>query len=275
MVDSLSLTKRIFNSIIISALFGLSIYFFPNWVFSIFVSGLIGFSLKEFYGIVEKKGIFVYKTFGITIGMLVPVIIHLQMGGEGYFALEPFFIVIACLFTFVLQMTRRDNSQAMTSIAATLFGLLYIAWFLSFSIKLKFLPNGTMLVIFLVLVTKMGDVGAYFIGNAFGKHSLIPRISPKKTIEGTIGGLVFSMASAILSKAYLPAFSYQHLFILGALIGVLGQMGDLAESLLKRDCGVKDSGTNLSGFGGFLDLVDSLLFTTPIFCFYVMVLMKI
>ena len=83
------------------------------------------------------------------------------------------------------------------------------------------------------------------------------------------------MAGALLSKMYLPAFSYQHLFILGALLGVLGQVGDLAESLLKRDCGVKDSGTNLSGFGGFLDLLDSLLFTTPIFCFYVMVLMKI
>jgi len=275
MVDSLSLSKRVFNSLMISSLFGLSIYFFPNWVFSIFISALVGFSLKEFYGIVEKKGIFVYKTFGITIGMLVPVIVHLQMGNEGYFTLEPFFIVIACLFTFVLQMTRRDGSQALASIAATLFGLLYIAWFLSFSIKLKFLPNGTLLVIFLVIVTKLGDIGAYFVGSYLGKHSLIPRISPKKTIEGTIGGLVFSMAGALLSKLYLPAFSYQHLFILGALLGVLGQVGDLAESLLKRDCGVKDSGTNLSGFGGFLDLLDSLLFTTPIFCFYVMVLMKI
>lgn len=275
MVDSLSLSKRIFNSIIMSALFGLSIYFFPNWFFAIFVSAIIGISLKEFYGIVEKKGIFVYKTFGITIGMLVPVIIYLQRGGEGYFALEPFFIVIACLFTFVLQMTRRDNSQAVMSIAATLFGLLYIAWFLSFSIKLKFLPNGTLLVIFLVLVTKMGDVGAYLVGSAFGRHSLILRISPKKTIEGTVGGLVFSIASALLSKFYLPGFSYHHLLVLGSLLGVLGQMGDLAESLLKRDCGVKDSGANLSGFGGFLDLMDSLLFTTPIFCFYVMVLMKI
>lgn len=275
MVDSISLSKRIFNSVILSSLFGLVIYFFPNWFFSILVAVLVGFSLSEFFDIAAKKGIFVYKTFGITIGMLVPIIVHLQMGGEGYFALEPFFIVIACLFTFVLQMTRRDNSQAMLSIAVTLFGLLYIAWFLSFSIKLKFLPNGTLLVIFLVLVTKMGDIGAYIVGSLIGKNCLIPRISPKKTIEGTIGGLVFSLMAAIASKLYLPTFSYQHLLMLGLLLGVVGQVGDLAESLLKRDGGVKDSGVNLSGFGGFLDLLDSLLFTTPIFCFYVMVLMKI
>jgi len=275
MVDNLSFMKRVFNSVIMSALFGLSIYFFPNWVFSIFVSILIGLALKEFFGLAEKKGIFVYKTFGITIGMLVPIIVHLQMGNEGYFTLEPFFIVIACLFTFVLQMTRRDSSQALASIAATLFGLLYIAWFLSFSIKLKFLPNGSLLVIFLVLVTKMGDIGAYLVGSVIGKHSLIPRISPNKTVEGTIGGFLFSVIAALASKAYLPGFSFVHLLSLGLLLGVVGQVGDLAESLLKRDCGVKDSGTNLSGFGGFLDLLDSLLFTAPIFCFYVMVLMKL
>jgi len=275
MVDSLSLARRIFNSVIMSALFALSIWFFPNWAFSIFVSVLIGFSLNEFYGLVEKKGIFVNKVFGVTIGMLVPVIMHLQMGSEGYFALEPFFIVIACLFTFVLQMTRRDSSQAIASIAATLFGLLYIAWFLSFVVMIKFLPGGALLVVFLVLVTKMGDIGAYLVGSVAGRHSLISRISPKKTVEGTLGGLCFSLASAVASKAYLPLFSYQHLIILGALLGVLGQVGDLAESLLKRDCGAKDSGSNLSGFGGFLDLLDSLLFTTPIFYFYVMVLMKI
>lgn len=275
MVDSLSFTRRFFNSIIMSSLFGLAIWFFPNWVFSALVSVLVGFSLNEFFGIVERKGVFVYKAFGITIGMLVPIIVHLQMGNEGYVTLEPFFIVIACLFTFVLQMTRRDSSQAEASIATTLFGLLYIAWFLSFSIKLKFLPNGTLLVIFLVLVTKGGDVGAYIVGSAIGKHCLIPRISPRKTVEGTIGGLVFSMIAALASKSYLSAFSMWHLATLGALLGVIGQVGDLAESLLKRDCGVKDSGANLSGFGGFLDLLDSLLFTTPIFCLYVMVVMKL
>lgn len=235
---------------------------------------MIGVALYEFFSLAEKKNIFVYKYFGVIVGMLVPIIIYFQMGGEGYFTLEPFFIVIACMFIFVLQFIRRDSSQALASIAVTLFGLLYIAWFFSFFIKLKFLPNGTLLVAFLILVTKMGDVGAYLIGSTIGKHNLIPRISPHKTVEGTIGGLVFSLLTAIAGKSYLASFSYGHLITLGILLGILAQVGDLAESLLKRDSGVKDSGHNLSGFGGMLDLIDSLLFAAPIFYFYVVVLMK-
>jgi phosphatidate cytidylyltransferase len=174
----------------------------------------------------------------------------------------------------VLQFTRRDSSQALSSIAVTLFGLLYIAWFFSFFIKLKFMPDGALLVAFVVLVTKIGDVGAYLVGSSIGRRSLIPRISPNKTVEGTIGGLVFSIVAAVASKAYLPSFPYGHLLVLGILLGILAQVGDLAESLLKRDCAVKDSGKALSGFGGMLDLIDSLLFTAPIFYFYVEILMK-
>lgn len=274
MADNFTLTKRILTSALILTLVALVVFLFPNWVFSALASIMIGIGLNEFFSLVEKKHIFVYKYFGVIIGMCVPVIIYFQMGGEGYFALEPFFLVIACLFIFVLQFIRRDSSQALTSIAVTLFGLLYIAWFFSFFIKIKFLQNGTMLVAFLVLVTKMGDVGAYLVGNAIGRHNLIPRISPHKTVEGTIGGLIFSVMSAVASKSYLPAFSYAHLVVLGVLLGTLAQVGDLAESLLKRDCDVKDAGNILSGFGGMLDLIDSLLFTTPIFYFYIVVLMK-
>ena len=268
------LAKRVLTSLLIVTLVGIVVFLFPNWVYTILVSTLVGLGLSEFFQLVQKKGIFVYKYFGVLIGMLTPAIIYLQMGTEGYFDLEPFFIVIACLFIFVLQFTRRDSSQALASIAVMMFGLLYIAWFFSFFIKIKFLARGAFLVAFLVLVTKMGDIGAYSIGKRFGRHNLIPRISPNKTVEGTIGGLGASALTAILSKAYLPNFSYSHLLTLGALLGVLAQVGDLAESLLKRDCGVKDAGSSLSGFGGVLDLIDSLLFTTPIFYFYLKVVMR-
>jgi phosphatidate cytidylyltransferase len=120
----------------------------------------------------------------------------------------------------------------------------------------------------------MGDVGAYLVGRAFGKHPLIPRISPNKTIEGTIGGLAFSVASALAGKFYLQNFSIPHLLTLGLLLGILAQVGDLAESMLKRDCAVKDSGNSISGFGGMLDIIDSLIFTAPIFYFYVKVLFR-
>ena len=274
MADNGSLKKRVTSSILILTLVGLVIFYFPNWVFSLLASSMIGCALWEFFGLAEKKGIFVYKYFGILIGMLVPVIVYFEMGMEGYFTTEPFFIVIACLFTFVLLFTRRENSQALASIAVTMFGLLYIAWFFSFFIKLKFLPQGPLLVAFLIIVTKMGDVGAYFIGRSLGRHSLIPRISPNKTVEGTMGGLFFSVASALAGKIYLPNFSFAHLLILGFLLGILAQVGDLAESLIKRDCAVKDAGDTVSGFGGMLDIIDSLIFTVPIFYFYVKVLVR-
>ena len=274
MADNSSLKKRITSSILILSLVAIIIFYFPNWVLSLLASFMIGCALWEFFGLVEKKGIFVYKYFGILIGMLVPIIVYFHLGTEGYFEMEPFFIVIACLLTFVLLFIRRENSQALSSIAVTMFGLLYIAWFFSFFIKLKFLPQGALLISFLILVTKMGDVGAYFIGKSLGKHGLIPRISPNKTVEGTIGGLACSIVTALISKIYLPNFSFLHLLLLGILLGILAQVGDLAESLIKRDCSEKDSGNNISGFGGILDVIDSLLFTTPIFYFYVKVIVR-
>ena len=273
-MDNRSLTRRTITGVLAAALVALVIFFSPNWIFTLLASVMIGVSLKEFFVLAEKKNIVVYKYFGISTGMLIPVIIYFQKGYEGYFTLEPFIIVIACLFIFVLQFTRRDSSQSLASIAVTLFGLLYIAWLFSFFVKLKFMPQGAFLVSFVVLVTKMGDIGAYLVGGSIGKHNLIPRISPHKTVEGTMGGLLFSVLSAVFSKLYLPSFPMGHLMVLGLLLGILAQVGDLAESLLKRDCGVKDSGTILSGFGGMLDLIDSLLFTAPIFYFYVEVMMK-
>ena len=269
-----SLGKRILSSFLILLPAALVIFYFPNWVFALLASAMIGCALSEFFDLAQKKGIFVYKYFGILIGMLVPIVMYFEMGMEGYVTTEPFFIVIACLFTFVLLFIRRENSQALTSIAVTMFGLLYIAWFFSFFVKIKFLPQGALLVVFLILVTKMGDVGAYFIGRFFGKHALIPRISPHKTIEGTIGGLAFSVVTALAGKLYLPNFSLAHLLTLGFLLGILAQVGDLAESLLKRDCAVKDAGSSISGFGGMLDIIDSLIFTAPIFYCYVKVLFR-
>ncbi len=262
------------SSLLITGLVFLITFFFPTWVFALLASAFIGVGLNEYFGMVEKKGIFVHKYFGIITGMLIPAIVYFEYGTLGFADLEPFYIVLACLFAFILQFTRRDNSHALAAIAITLLGLLYIGWFFSFFVKVKFLPGGERLVAFVILVTKSSDIGAYFTGRAFGRHSLIPRISPSKTIEGTIGGFLSSLGVSIASKSFLPALSFKHLFILGVLLGVLSQVGDLAESLLKRDCMVKDSGQNLSGVGGVLDVIDSLIFTTPIFYFYMLLLVR-
>jgi len=260
--------KRLVSSIFAIGVTVLIMFFMPNWVYSSTVTLLVGFGLYEFYSLVNRKGIFVYKYFGMALGIFVPILVHLEKGGF-LMGLEPFYIVLACLFIIVIQFIRKTNRDALSAISVTLFGILYISWFFSFLIKIKFMPYGTMLAAFIILVTKSGDIGAYVVGSLIGRHALIPRISPKKSKEGLAGGLAFSLIAAFLARGLLPAaLSNAHLLTLAFLLGLVGQIGDLSESLIKRDCGVKDSGKALPGLGGTLDLMDSLLFTVPIFYFY-------
>jgi phosphatidate cytidylyltransferase len=181
----------------------------------------------------------------------------------------PFSLVLFALFIFLRQFTKRNDANILTSTSITLFGILYISWFLSFIIKLKFLPNGVNLVLFLLILTEGGDMGAYFIGRIVGKHLLIPRISPKKTVEGTLGGFFSVILLSLLCKGLLPELTFLELLLAGILIGAIVPIADLAESLFKRDCGVKDSASCLPGLGGFLDVLDSLLMTTPVLYFYI------
>jgi len=181
-------------------------------------------------------------------------------------------MVAVCLAVFLLQFTKRKTENVTSGVAITIFAIFYISWFFSFVIKIRFaeliVPDGRMMVAFLLIVTKAGDIGAYFLGTRFGAHQLIPRISPKKSVEGTIGGFLFSFLGAFLCAGLMPQIELIHIAILGVLLGVLGQIGDLSESLIKRDCLVKDSGSAFAGFGGMFDLIDSLLFACPIFYFY-------
>jgi len=265
------LIKKIISSIFILFITWFVIFIAPNWMYLSLVIAFTSVGLIELFSIIEKKGVFVYKYFGLIAGILIPVSVFMHVG-QNHIDLEPLFIVIACLFAFVLQFIRKEKSKDhMISIAMVVFALFYVSWFFSFFVKLKFMVNGNYLVLFLILVTKMGDVAAYFVGRTVGRNKLIPRISPNKTIEGTVGGILTSIAIALCCQKMIGVSIY-HAFVLGVLLAILGQMGDLAESLIKRDCGVKDAGGHVPGFGGVLDMIDSLLFTAPIFYFYMKVL---
>jgi len=272
MMENNNLIPRFIWSSILITFFLFTIFIFPIWFFCLVLTAMIAAALYEFYSLVEKKGVLIFKLSGIAIGIIVPISI--------FFSFEPtrgwelLFIIAVLLAIFILQFTRKESNQAIVGVSTTLFGILYISWTFSFLMKLKmisepYLPSGSLLVAFLLLVTKSGDIGAYFIGTAFGKHHLIPRISPKKSVEGAIGGFIFSVAFAVLSKYYLPTIPVFHLVILGCLLGILAQVGDLSESLIKRDCQVKDSAGLIPGLGGILDLIDSILFTAPTLYFYV------
>jgi phosphatidate cytidylyltransferase len=188
-------------------------------------------------------------------------------------------LVIGAIVFFLLHF--KGTSDALANVAVEFFGVCYVSVPLSALLGILYplsheglVQDGRWWLVYLIVVTKITDVGAYFVGKLWGKRKLAPILSPKKTVEGAIAGFIcavgMSMFISYLGKTIAPtAFNLPLLeaLFLGILIGVLAQVGDLAESLLKRDAVVKDSNT-LPGLGGVLDMVDSLLLTAPIVYFY-------
>lgn len=263
------LIKRIISAIVLISIITAVIFFerLCALVVTLFIIG----GLYEYFVMLEKKGINIYKYFGIGIGAIIPLSIMFKF--EPTKSWELLFIVLALFFLILMQFKRRDNHGVIVDISTTLFGILYVSWFFSFLIKIRYLPAGLGYLAGLLLITKLGDIGAYLVGSKWGRRPLMPRISPKKTLEGAIGGLIFSILGAFISKSFLP-FDYGQLMIIAISLGILGQLGDLSESLLKRDCQVKDSGDIFPGMGGVLDEIDSLLFTAPVFYFYISAIIK-
>jgi len=263
------LTKRIISSIILIGIITATV--FTNWTCGLLVTAFIIVGLYEFFTMLEKKGISIYKYFGIAIGALIPLSLVFRF--ESTKKWELLFAVLALLFLILMQFRRRENSGVIVGISTTIFGILYVSGFLSFLIRIRYLDGGLGLFTSVLLITKPGDIGAYLIGSRFGKTPLMPRISPKKSIEGAVGGLAFNVLGALASRPFLN-LPIPHLVFLGIAMGILGQLGDLSESLMKRDCQVKDSGRIIPGMGGVLDAIDSLLFTAPAFYFYMSTILK-
>ena len=263
------LAKRIISSVVLIAIICVVILFkfLCGLVIVLFIIG----GLYEYFVMLEKKGINIYKYFGIGMGTIIPLSIMFRF--EPTKSWELLFIVLALLFLILMQFKRRNSSGVIVDISTTLFGILYVSWFFSFLIKIRYLDSGLAFLAALLIITKLGDIGAYLVGSNFGKHPLIPRISPNKTIEGALGGLIFSIIGALACNVFL-GFNYPQPILLGLGLGLLGQLGDLSESLLKRDCQVKDSGNLFPGMGGVLDEIDSLLFAGPVFYFYLSAIIK-
>jgi len=263
------LAKRIISATVLIAIIVGTV--FVDWLCGLLVAIFIVIGLYEFFTMLELKGIRIYKYFGIAMGTIIPFSIIFRF--EPTKSWELSFIVLALLFLIIMQFRRPQNSGVIVDISTTIFGILYVSWFLSFLIKIRYLPSGIGLLSSVLIITKLGDIGAFLVGTRFGKTPLIPRISPNKSIEGAVGGLMFSVLGAFASKGFLN-FTYLHLALMGIFLGILGQLGDLSESLMKRDCQVKDSGNIFPGLGGVLDSIDSLLFTAPVFYFYMSIILR-
>ncbi len=174
-------------------------------------------------------------------------------------------LILAVAVSFLSGTIDRRWKDALS----ILFGVFYVGFPLSTVVSTRSLPAGEFLVLFLAVVTWASDAGAYYAGTLWGKHPLLPSVSPKKTVEGVLGGLALAISVAVLAQWFASQLSLWDSLILGVLLTGAGLLGDLFESAIKRRTGVKDSGGILPGHGGMLDRLDSLLFTAPTFYYYV------
>ena len=248
-------------------------------LFWLLISSATVIGLLEFYNLAKGGNLPTYRLPGMLAGWLLSLAPFAATGVRTG-AMLPFTtalilfavtLIVLAMFSYSL-LTKQPAQEAMTALAVTLFGIFYVAWLFMHLTLLRDLSHGREFVFYLLLLVWMGDTGAYYVGKSFGKHPLSPVISPKKTVEGAVGGLVATLlASIVAAFTFLPHIRLIHAIILGVLLAVVAQIGDLCESLLKRSVNVKDSGTLLPGHGGILDRVDGLIFAAPVLDYYALV----
>jgi phosphatidate cytidylyltransferase len=245
-------------------------YFRPFFV--LIMAGVVGMALWEFYAIALNKGLHPLRHISIFCSTVYLIAIFLSTQSPA-FALLPRLALLGSLILVFARFFMRGDSPFI-NIAITFFGMIYLTFPLAYIININYgFSDGRLWLIYLLIVTKMTDIGAYIAGKNFGKRKITPYISPSKTLEGAFGGFLGALlASSALwygSKfiTLTPALSLTQSLTLGFLFGIVAQFGDLTESLLKRDGNIKDS-NSLPGLGGMLDIVDSMVFTAPLLYFF-------
>ena len=244
-------------------------------------------ALREFYGLIEDKGAHPITGFGLGAGAALPVVSYL--GNEYHTTV---LLTVTLLVVMILQLGRAQISEALASISGTFFGIFYVGWLLSHAIVLRefhgvmaerygpdgvaqlgVVPDsGAFLLVYTLAVVVLCDAGAYFAGRAYGRNKLAPRISPSKSIEGAVGGVLAGVLGGLVFKGLFDLWWPELSACLGwweaggfaLLLSPVGIVGDLVESLLKRDAQVKDAGAVLPGMGGVLDRIDSPLLAIPV-----------
>jgi len=240
----------------------LAIYYSPWAPFRPFLAfglaAIVGVVMWEFYRLSIAKGYDPLDKIGILTGGAYTLSLFLIEQAPWL----PFLIIsLSLAWGFAYFMAK--GKDPLTNLSVTYFGLLYCAFPLGFIVLIDQAHNDARLwLLYVIAVTKLTDVGAFFGGWILGKHPLAPLISPKKTIEGAIAGLIVATIASVLLGRLLP-MTLIHSLVLGLAIGILAHFGDATESLLKRDAKIKDS-NGIPGLGGLLDIVDSLVFTLPL-----------
>jgi len=261
------------------------------YLIAVLVFGLL--AQMEFYHLIEGKGARPLVLTGLAFGAAV---IGVAWLGSGYVA--TLLMTASLLVLMVAELRKAQIDEALASISGTFFGVFYVAWLLSHAVLLRFFyhsalshygpdglsamgvhpDSGIFLMLFCVVVVVLCDAGAYFAGRAWGRHKLAPEISPNKSVEGALGGVVLGTLGGLFVKLvcdlFWPQFSlflpWTVALVLAFLLCPVGIIGDLVESLLKRDADVKDTGALLPGMGGVLDRIDAVLLALPVMFYFLL-----
>lgn len=233
---------------------------------------MIGVGLYEFYRLLDRGAIPHWKWLGIGCGWSVLGWLGVQQGEQlGFF----FSLLLLLHFLVALGQHEPQKGPIVSSLVATLSGELYVGFLLSHVYLIYTLHQGKRYLLYLLLTVWLGDSMALGIGKRWGRTPLAVHISPHKTIAGAIGGWGGSVLGAVIAKlSFLPTLTMVDSLLTGTLLALLGQLGDLAESLLKRSVGAKDSGDLIPGHGGLLDRIDGLFFAAPAWYYYLLYIVE-
>jgi len=270
-----------------------SAFYFPAWVTVLILLIVTAVAQLEFYRMLDASGIPSFRIIGVLAGLFLFLTTIADQVAPQIMPFEILALFILVFSVCIRMFPQKNNPMPFPTIACTIFGVLYVPFLIGFLAKIVFwdtttfqsslTPTGRLLALYLITVVKMTDTGALIVGKLFGRHKMVPRISPGKTWEGTMGGIVIGTLAGMLFirlagmrgpggvwfLGTMP-FSVPDMLALGLTLAVISVPGDLVESLLKRAAGVKDSGAFLPGIGGMLDVMDSLLLTAPIMYYYLM-----
>lgn len=259
---------------LVAVLFGPAILFSAGVGGKVFLGviiAIVSLAMYEFYDLAAHKGSRPQKILGIITGVLVCYTLFTSRTDLLWVVLSVSFLVFTTVELF------RNEQGSILNVAGTLMGIFYVASSLGYLLLIRELPvqfnlpydRGGDLVILTFLVIWMCDIAASIIGSLLGKHKLFERVSPNKTVEGTVAGFVIAIITAYLCQAiFVDHLALLHAMVIGAICGSLGQVSDLTESLFKRDAAVKDSSKIIPGHGGFLDRFDSPILAAPAVYFY-------
>jgi len=275
--------RRLLSTIVLWALVLGALFSGHQWVADLAVLLVINvicfFGLMEFCDLLSGRGIPNFRVYALLSGALFVTLLWLAETGRFFPGVSPLVVnltlsgaILAGLL--IRRLVWTDKQQGLAALGGTLLGFAYVPWLLAFLMGIYFhsATAGAWWLLYFVLVTKSSDMGAYAIGSLIGRHKMIPRISPGKTWEGFGGAIAVSTGVSLVfahfAREQLAGITALHALFLGVGLGTGSVIGDLVESLFKREAGVKDSGTYFPGIGGVLDLVDSLLFNAPLMFAY-------